>query len=230
MVSRLDTVLREIRVFIHVPRTRPVLVLTSRPPARLLTDRTKTANVQEGDNVAIFGLGAVGLAVIQGCRVRKVKQIIAVDTNPSKEEWARKMGATDFVNPKELPEGKSIVDVLVDKTDGGCDHTLYASDVLSSFAIFSLTRAEVCENSDCTGNTDVMRQALEACHKGEHRAGRLPTQHEKTNCSRRFAGWGVSTIIGVAAAGKEISTRPFQLVTGRRWQGSAFGGVKGRTE
>ena len=85
---------------------------------------TKTANVQEGDNVAIFGLGAVGLAVIQGCRVRKVKQIIAVDTNPSKQDWARKMGATDVVNPKELPEGKSVVDVLVEKTDGGCDHTL----------------------------------------------------------------------------------------------------------
>jgi S-(hydroxymethyl)glutathione dehydrogenase/alcohol dehydrogenase len=85
---------------------------------------TKTANVQEGDNVAIFGLGAVGLAVIQGCRVRKVKNIIAVDTNPSKEDWARKMGATDFLNPKELPEGKSVVDVLIEKTDGGCDHTL----------------------------------------------------------------------------------------------------------
>jgi len=86
---------------------------------------TKTANVQEGDNVAIFGLGAVGLAVIQGCRVRKVGKIIAVDTNPSKEEWARKMGATDFVNPaKDLKEGQSIVDKLVEMTDGGCDHTL----------------------------------------------------------------------------------------------------------
>lgn len=89
------------------------------------TRSTKTANVQEGDNVAIFGLGAVGLAVIQGCRVRKAKQIIAVDTNPAKEEWARSMGATDFVNPTKLPEGKTIVDVLVEKTDGGCEHTLW---------------------------------------------------------------------------------------------------------
>ncbi|GAA5888287.1 hypothetical protein JCM5296_003275 [Sporobolomyces johnsonii] len=147
---------------------------------------TKTANVQEGENVAVFGLGAVGLAVVQGCRVRKAKKIIAVDTNPAKKEWALKMGATDFVNPmKDVPEGKTIVDVLVQMTDGGCDNTF-----------------------DCTGNTKVMRQALEACHKG----------------------WGVSTIIGVAAAGQEISTRPFQLVTGRKWQGSAFGGVKGRSE
>ena len=85
---------------------------------------TKTANVQEGDNVAVFGLGAVGLAVIQGCRVRKAKQIIAIDTNPGKEEWARSMGATDFINPTQLPEGKTIVDVLIEKTDGGCEHTL----------------------------------------------------------------------------------------------------------
>ncbi|KAJ8294562.1 actin [Rhodotorula toruloides] len=146
---------------------------------------TKTANVQEGDNVAVFGLGAVGLAVIQGCKVRKAKQIIAIDTNPGKKDWAMSMGATEFINPLDLGKDKSIVDVLVEKTDGGCEHTF-----------------------DCTGNVQVMRQALEACHKG----------------------WGVSTIIGVAAAGKEISTRPFQLVTGRKWQGSAFGGVKGRTE
>ncbi|BGO98560.1 S-(hydroxymethyl)glutathione dehydrogenase [Rhodotorula toruloides] len=146
---------------------------------------TKTANVQEGDNVAVFGLGAVGLAVIQGCKVRKAKQIIAIDTNPGKKDWAMSLGATDFINPLDLGKDKSIVDVLVEKTDGGCEHTF-----------------------DCTGNVQVMRQALEACHKG----------------------WGVSTIIGVAAAGKEISTRPFQLVTGRKWQGSAFGGVKGRTE
>lgn len=86
--------------------------------------RTKTANVQEGDNTAIFGLGAVGLAVIQGCKVRKAKQIIAIDTNDGKEEWARSMGATDFINPTKLPEGKTIVDVLIEKTDGGCEHTL----------------------------------------------------------------------------------------------------------
>jgi len=146
---------------------------------------TKTANVQQGDNVAVFGIGCVGLAVLQGCAARKCGRIIAVDTNASKEEWALKMGATEFVNPAKLPEGKDITSYLVEITDGGLEHTF-----------------------DCTGNVKVMRSALEACHKG----------------------WGVSTIIGVAAAGQEISTRPFQLVTGRRWQGSAFGGVKGRSE
>ncbi|SCZ97901.1 BZ3500_MvSof-1268-A1-R1_Chr7-3g09633 [Microbotryum saponariae] len=146
---------------------------------------TKTANVQEGDTVAIFGLGAVGLAVVQGAVARKAGKIIAVDTNDGKERWAKQFGATDFINPTKLDKDTSIVAKLVEMTDGGLDHTF-----------------------DCTGNVNVMRQALEACHKG----------------------WGVSTIIGVAAAGKEISTRPFQLVTGRRWQGSAFGGVKGRSE
>ncbi|KAM0788993.1 formate dehydrogenase (NAD+) [Microbotryomycetes sp. NB124-2] len=145
---------------------------------------TKTANVQEGETVAVFGLGAVGLAVIQGARVRKASRIIGVDTNNGKKDWATSMGATDFINPTELKD-QTIVEKLIEMTDGGLDHTF-----------------------DCTGNVNVMRQALEACHKG----------------------WGVSTIIGVAAAGKEISTRPFQLVTGRKWQGSAFGGVKGRTE
>lgn len=132
----------------------------------------------------IFLAGCVGLAVIQGAAARKASKIIAIDMNPDKEKWARDMGATDFVNPKDIPDGK-IVEKLVEMTDGGLDYTF-----------------------DCTGNVIVMRQALEACHKG----------------------WGVSTIIGVAAAGKEISTRPFQLVTGRKWQGSAFGGVKGRSE
>ncbi|ORY78865.1 chaperonin 10-like protein [Leucosporidium creatinivorum] len=145
---------------------------------------TKTANVQAGETTAIFGLGAVGLAVVQGAVARKASRVIAIDTNDGKESWARKMGATDFINPMKL-EGQSIVEKLIEMTDGGLDHTF-----------------------DCTGNVNVMRQALEACHKG----------------------WGVSTIIGVAAAGKEISTRPFQLVTGRKWQGSAFGGVKGRSE
>jgi len=145
---------------------------------------TKTANVKEGETVAVFGLGAVGLAVVQGAVARKASRVIGIDTNDGKEAWAKKFGATDFVNPMKL-QGKSIVEHLVEITDGGLDYTF-----------------------DCTGNVIVMRQALEACHKG----------------------WGVSTIIGVAAAGKEISTRPFQLVTGRHWQGSAFGGVKGRTE
>lgn len=112
-------------------------------------------------------------------------RIIAIDTNPGKEFWASKFGATEFVNPAKLPEGTSIVDHLVKITDGGLDFTF-----------------------DATGNVNVMRNALEACHKG----------------------WGVSTVIGVAPAGAEIATRPFQLVTGRTWRGSAFGGVKGRTE
>lgn len=146
---------------------------------------TVTANVQEGDNVAVFGAGCVGLSVIQGAALRKAKKIIAVDVNNSKKEWAEKFGATDFVNPKELPEGTTIVQKLIEMTDGGCDFTF-----------------------DCTGIVEIMRDALEACHKG----------------------WGQSIIIGVAAAGKEISTRPFQLVTGRVWKGSAYGGIKGRTQ
>ncbi|KAI4519089.1 chaperonin 10-like protein [Schizophyllum commune] len=135
--------------------------------------------------VAVFGCGAIGLGVIATSALVKASRIIAVDTNPGKEAWAKKMGATDFVNPAQLPEGTRIQDKLIEITDGGLDYTF-----------------------DCTGNVHVMRAALEACHKG----------------------WGVSTIIGVAAAGQEISTRPFQLVTGRVWRGSAFGGVKGRTE
>ncbi|EDK47096.1 S-(hydroxymethyl)glutathione dehydrogenase [Lodderomyces elongisporus NRRL YB-4239] len=146
---------------------------------------TITANVQKGDNVAVFGAGCVGLSVVQGCKERQANQIIVVDISNKKKEWAEKFGATAFVNPTELPEGTSIVDKLIEMTDGGCDYTF-----------------------DCTGNVDVMRNALEACHKG----------------------WGTSIIIGVAAAGKEISTRPFQLVTGRVWKGAAFGGVKGRSQ
>ncbi|KAH8106315.1 class III ADH enzyme [Cristinia sonorae] len=136
-------------------------------------------------SVAVFGVGAIGLGVIATSALVGASRIIAVDTNPNKEAWAKKFGATEFVNPTKLPEGTRIQDYLVELTDGGLDFTF-----------------------DCTGNVHVMRQALEACHKG----------------------WGVSTIIGVAAAGQEISTRPFQLVTGRVWRGTAFGGVKGRTE
>ncbi|TFK29217.1 class III ADH enzyme [Coprinopsis marcescibilis] len=136
-------------------------------------------------SVAIFGCGAIGLGVIATSAAVGASRIIAVDTNPKKASWAKQFGATDFVNPLELPQGVRIQDHLVDITDGGLDFTF-----------------------DCTGNVQVMRAALEACHKG----------------------WGVSTIIGVAAAGQEIATRPFQLVTGRVWRGSAFGGVKGRTE
>ncbi|CAN3505040.1 S-(hydroxymethyl)glutathione dehydrogenase [Diutina catenulata] len=145
---------------------------------------TIVANVQEGDNVAVFGGGCVGLAVIQGAAERKAGQIILVDINDKKEEWGEKFGATAFVNPTKLGD-QTITEKLIEMTDGGCDFTF-----------------------DCTGNTDVMRSALEACHKG----------------------WGQSIIIGVAAAGKEIATRPFQLVTGRVWKGAAFGGVKGRTQ
>jgi len=146
---------------------------------------THTANISEGSTVAVFGIGCVGLAVLEGAKSRKASRIIAIDTNDKKQSWAERFGATDFINPTKLDGKQTIVEKLVELTDGGLDYTF-----------------------DCTGNTDVMRQALEACHKG----------------------WGVSTIIGVAAAGKEISTRPFQLVTGRKWQGSAFGGVKGKSE
>ncbi len=142
-----------------------------------------TAKVEEGSTVAVFGLGGIGLSCIQGAKMAKAKKIIAIDINESKFEMATKLGATDVINPKAI-EG-SIVDHIVKMTDGGVDYSF-----------------------ECVGSTDLMRSALECCHKG----------------------WGESIVIGVAAAGEEISTRPFQLVTGRVWKGSAFGGVKGRTE
>lgn len=142
-----------------------------------------TAKVQAGDTVAVFGLGAIGLAVIQGAVQAQAKRILVIDTNPDKFELAKEMGATDFINPKDHPQ--PIQEVIVEMTDGGVDFSF-----------------------ECIGNTNVMRSALECCHKG----------------------WGQSIIIGVAGAGQEISTRPFQLVTGRVWKGSAFGGVKGRSE
>jgi len=141
------------------------------------------ARVAEGDSVAVFGLGGIGLAVIQGARQAKAGRIIAIDTNPGKFDLARSMGATDCVNPKD--HDKPIQEVIVEMTDGGVDWSF-----------------------ECIGNVNVMRAALECCHKG----------------------WGESVIIGVAGAGQEISTRPFQLVTGRVWRGTAFGGVKGRTQ
>jgi S-(hydroxymethyl)glutathione dehydrogenase / alcohol dehydrogenase len=143
-----------------------------------------TAKVQPGSTVAIFGLGGIGLACVQGAVMAKASRIIAVDLNPSKWEMAKAMGATDFVNPADFKD-TPIQQVIVDMTDGGVDYSF-----------------------ECIGNVKVMRSALECCHKG----------------------WGESTIIGVAGAGQEISTRPFQLVTGRVWRGSAFGGVKGRTQ
>jgi S-(hydroxymethyl)glutathione dehydrogenase / alcohol dehydrogenase len=142
-----------------------------------------SAKVQPGSNVAIFGLGGVGLSCIQGAVMAKAGRIIAVDINPDKEEMARKLGATDFVNPKSYD--KPVQQVIVDMTDGGVDYSFEA-----------------------VGNVQLMRAALECCHKG----------------------WGESTIIGVAGSGQEICTRPFQLVTGRVWRGSAFGGVKGRSQ
>lgn len=142
-----------------------------------------TAKVEAGATVAIFGLGGIGLSAIIGAKMANAGRIIAIDINPSKSEIAKALGATDFINPKEV--NRPIQDVIIDMTDGGVDYSF-----------------------ECIGNVDLMRAALECCHKG----------------------WGESIIIGVAAAGKEISTRPFQLVTGRVWRGSAFGGVKGRTE
>lgn len=142
-----------------------------------------TAKVQPGDSVAIFGLGGIGLAAIQGARQAKAGRIIAIDTNPAKFELARTFGATECLNPKDFD--KPIHEVLIEMTGWGVDHTF-----------------------ECIGNVNVMRSALEAAHRG----------------------WGQSIVIGVAGAGKEISTRPFQLITGRTWKGSAFGGVKGRTQ
>jgi len=142
-----------------------------------------TAKVEPGASVAVFGLGGIGLSVVQGAVLAKAGRIIVIDINPDKFEMARLLGATDCINPKDFDD--PIQDVIVDLTDGGVDYSF-----------------------ECVGSVDLMRAALECCHKG----------------------WGESIIIGVAGAGKEISTRPFQLVTGRVWRGSAFGGVKGRTQ
>ena len=143
-----------------------------------------TAKVQVGDNVVVFGLGGIGLNVIQGARLAGANKIIGVDINETREEWGRRFGMTDFLNTKGMSR-EDIVAKIVAMTDGGADYTF-----------------------DATGNTEVMRTALEACHRG----------------------WGTSIIIGVAEAGKTIETRPFQLVTGRNWRGTAFGGAKGRTD
>jgi S-(hydroxymethyl)glutathione dehydrogenase/alcohol dehydrogenase len=142
-----------------------------------------TARVEPGANVVVFGLGGIGLNVIQGARMAGADRIIGVDINPARKALAERFGMTHFVNPKEA-EG-DLVAYLVALTDGGADYSF-----------------------ECVGNVDLMRQALECCHRG----------------------WGVSVIIGVAGAGQEISTRPFQLVTGRVWKGTAFGGARGRTD
>jgi S-(hydroxymethyl)glutathione dehydrogenase / alcohol dehydrogenase len=141
-----------------------------------------TARVEAGANVVVFGLGGIGLNVIQGARMVGADKIIGIDINPAREAMARQFGMTHFLNPKEH---ENIVDAIVQLTDGGADYSF-----------------------ECIGNVKTMRQALECCHKG----------------------WGQSVIIGVAAAGQEIATRPFQLVTGRVWKGSAFGGARGRTD
>jgi S-(hydroxymethyl)glutathione dehydrogenase/alcohol dehydrogenase len=143
-----------------------------------------TAKVEPGSNVVVFGLGGIGLNVIQGARMVGADMIVGVDLNPAREAIARKFGMTHFVNPKDLGD-KDIVAHIVELTKGGADYSF-----------------------ECIGNVNVMRQALECCHKG----------------------WGESIIIGVAGAGQEISTRPFQLVTGRVWRGTAFGGARGRTD
>jgi S-(hydroxymethyl)glutathione dehydrogenase/alcohol dehydrogenase len=143
-----------------------------------------TAKVEAGANVAVFGLGGIGLNVIQGARMVGANRIIGIDVNPAKRAMAEKFGMTHFINPRETGADK-VVQAVIDATDGGADYSF-----------------------DCTGNTTVMRQALECCHRG----------------------WGQSIIIGVAEAGQEIATRPFQLVTGRVWKGTAFGGARGRTD
>jgi S-(hydroxymethyl)glutathione dehydrogenase/alcohol dehydrogenase len=141
-----------------------------------------TAGVEAGSTVAVFGLGGIGLNVIQGAKLVGASRIIGVDVNPAKESLARDFGMTDFVNPRDVD---NVVSHLVEMTGGGVDYSF-----------------------ECIGNVKTMRQALECCHKG----------------------WGESVVIGVAGAGQEISTRPFQLVTGRVWKGSAFGGARGRTD
>jgi S-(hydroxymethyl)glutathione dehydrogenase/alcohol dehydrogenase len=143
-----------------------------------------TAKVEAGANVAVFGLGGIGLNVIQGAKLAGADRIIGIDVNPGKRAMAEEFGMTHFINPKEVGNDK-VVQAVIDATDGGADYSF-----------------------DCTGITQVMRQALECCHRG----------------------WGQSIIIGVAEAGQEIATRPFQLVTGRVWKGTAFGGARGRTD
>jgi S-(hydroxymethyl)glutathione dehydrogenase/alcohol dehydrogenase len=142
-----------------------------------------TAKVEPGATVVVFGLGGIGLNVVQGARMVGAGRIVGVDINPAREALARKLGLTDFVNPRTV--AGDLVAHIVELTGGGADYSF-----------------------ECIGNVDVMRQALECCHRG----------------------WGVATIIGVAGAGQEIRTRPFQLVTGRVWKGTAFGGARGRTD
>ena len=139
--------------------------------------------MKRGATTVVFGLGGIGLNVIQGCKLAKASVIVGVDLNPERKQIAEKFGMTDFINPKDYPDNK-LQEKIIELTNGGADYSF-----------------------ECIGNVNVMRQALECCHKG----------------------WGESIIIGVAGSGQEIATRPFQLVTGRVWKGTAFGGAKGRT-
>jgi len=141
-----------------------------------------TMKVEAGSTVAVFGLGGIGLNVIQGAKMVGATRIIGIDLNPARAALGKQFGMTDFINPRDV---ENVVDHIIQMTGGGVDYSF-----------------------ECIGNVDVMRQALECCHKG----------------------WGESCIVGVAGAGKEISTRPFQLVTGRSWRGTAFGGARGRTD
>jgi S-(hydroxymethyl)glutathione dehydrogenase/alcohol dehydrogenase len=143
-----------------------------------------TAGVEPGSSVVVFGLGGIGLNVIQGAKLVGADRIVGIDINPAKRAMAEAFGMSHFINPRDVGNDK-VVQAILDVTDGGADYSF-----------------------DCTGNTEVMRQALECCHRG----------------------WGTSVVIGVAEAGREIATRPFQLVTGRVWKGSAFGGARGRTD
>ena len=143
-----------------------------------------TAKMEEGSTAVIFGLGGIGLNVIQGCKIAKAKTILGIDINSNREALGKKFGMTHFLNPREVGDA-NLIEKIIEITEGGADYSF-----------------------ECIGNVKVMRQALECCHKG----------------------WGQSIIIGVAASGEEISTRPFQLVTGRVWKGTAFGGAKGRTD
>ncbi len=157
---------------------------TSCPPAPGVGAVVNTAKVQVGETVVVFGLGGIGLNVIQGAKMVGADMIVGVDINPDREEWGRKFGMTHFISGRGKDHAQVIAEVIA-RTDGGADYSF-----------------------DATGNTEVMRTALECCH----------------------SGWGESIVTGVAEAGKEIATRPFQLVTGREWNGTAFGGAKGRTD
>jgi S-(hydroxymethyl)glutathione dehydrogenase/alcohol dehydrogenase len=168
----------------------------------------KGGGVEAGSNIAVFGAGCVGLSVVQGCVRNKAGKIIVVDVNPAKKAWAEKFGATDFVNPTDLPQGQSIQEKLIEMTDGGCDYTF-----------------------DCTGNVHVMRSALEACHKGWGESIIIGVAASGEEISTRRKSRAANPYHGTVSDVALTSTyTAFQLVTGRVWKGCAFGGVKGRSQ